>query len=222
MVLLLALGVGLCAASGVPVAARAAGEKPALEAAEAEVERLTEEAVDHGAHGEANANPLEFQTDLALWTGVVFLVLLAVLWKYAWGPMAEGLRRRETSVANDLAQAEEANRQARALLDQYEQKLLAAQDDVRAILERGRHDAEKAGQELIDKARAEAHIERQRALQEIDAATSAAIKQLAEQSAEMAVDLAGRIVGARLKAADHAGMIERAVTDFSARSPSDN
>ena len=48
-----------------------------------------------GASQETAINPLEFKTDLALWTAVVFLLLLAVLWKFAWGPLAEGLDKRE-------------------------------------------------------------------------------------------------------------------------------
>src|SRR4030042_3047108 len=34
-------------------------------------------------HGKVNKNPLELREDLAVWTAVVFLLLLAVLWKFA-------------------------------------------------------------------------------------------------------------------------------------------
>ena len=51
----------------------------------------------------------------------------------------------------------------------------------------------------MDKAREEAGIERQRAVQQIESATLAALKELAERSATLAVELAGKIVGARLK-----------------------
>jgi len=53
---------------------------------------------DHGDHGSAGVNPLVFKSDLAIWTFVVFLVLLAVLWKYAWGPLSEALDRREQGI----------------------------------------------------------------------------------------------------------------------------
>ena len=67
----------------------------------------------------------------------------------------------------------------------------------------------------MDKAREEAGIERQRAVQQIESATLAALKELADRSATLAVDLAGKIVGAQLKAADHSRLIEQAVSEFS-------
>lgn len=173
-------------------------------------------------HGEAEIDPLTLEGDLALWTGVVFLLLLAILWRFAWGPIREGLDKREQGVADEIAQAEAANQQAKDLLAQYEQKLEAAKDEVREMMARARHDAEQAGRELLDKAKAEAEAEHQRALREIDAAATSAMKDLADRSASLAVDLAGRIVGAKLDRADHAQLIEQAMGHFARQEPSSN
>src|SRR5262249_41056574 len=43
-------------------------------------------------------NPLAISWDLGLWTIVVFLLLLFVLRKMAWGPMLEGLQAREKRI----------------------------------------------------------------------------------------------------------------------------
>ena len=162
-----------------------------------------------------NFDGYNFQGDLTIWTAVVFLVVLAILYKFAWGPIAEGLQKRESEIAAQIAEAQRKNEEARQLLADYEKKLAAAQDEVRSLIEQGRRDAEKVGQQLVDKAREEAVIERQRAVQQIESATLAALKELAERSATLAVDLAGKIVGARLQAADHNRLIEQAVTEFS-------
>jgi F-type H+-transporting ATPase subunit b len=167
--------------------------------------------------GEGGLNPLapaEWRGDLAIWTAVVFLCLLAVLWKAAWKPIAEGLDKREQNIADQIAQAEAANQKARDLLAEHERKLTAAQGEVRAILDQGRRDAETAGRELIDKAKAEAKTEFDRAAKQIDAAASAAIKELSGLSANMAVELAGKIVRAQLKPGDHARLIDQAVAGF--------
>ena len=183
-------------------------------------------------HGEAGAahdtehggeiDPLEFKGDLAIWTAVVFIVLLAILWKFAWGPIASGLEKRERGVAEQIDQADRANRQAQELLGQYEQKLADAKGEVRGIIEQGRRDAERVGREMIDKAKDEAAAEQQQALQQIDNATSAALKELAEKGVDLAVDLAGRIVHAELKPDDHAGLIEQAVGRFAGTPPDRN
>lgn len=164
--------------------------------------------------GEVNTSPLEFKSDLAIWTAVVFLVLLAVLWKFAWGPIAQGLEKREHQIAEQIAQAERSNQEARNILAQYEQKLEAARDEVRAIVDQGRRDAEQLGREMLEKAKTDAGAERDRALQQIETATSGALKELAERSATLAVELAGKIVGSRLNPQDHSRLVQEAVTKF--------
>ena len=156
----------------------------------------------------------EIQGDLAIWTAVVFLVLLLVLRKYAWGPIAQGLQKREQGIADQVAQAEENNRKARELLAQYEQMLANSEEEVRKMIEQGRREAEQAGHQIVDKAKDDAKAEHQRALREIEAATAGALKELSERGATLAVQLAGRIVGAELKPADHAQLIAKAVADF--------
>ncbi len=179
---------------------------------------LAAEAPGHGGEP-VNTNPLEFKKDLALWTGVVFLVLMAVLWKFAWGPIAQGLERREQGIGDQIDQADQANRQAKDLLAQHEQQLSAAKGEVRGMLDQARRDAEQVGSEVIEKAQQEARAEQQRAARQIDAATAAALKELAEQGANLAVELAGKIVRAELKADDHARLIEQAVGDFARHGP---
>ena len=39
-----------------------------------------------------------FCADLALWTAITFVLVLIVLWKFAWGPIIEGLDKREQYV----------------------------------------------------------------------------------------------------------------------------
>ena len=65
-------------------------------------------------------------------------------------------------------------------------------------------------------------MEKQRALREIEAATAGAIKELAEQSATLAVGLAGKLVQAELDPKAHVRLIEQAVSDFSKLAPGRN
>jgi F-type H+-transporting ATPase subunit b len=170
-------------------------------------------------HDEGDLNPVpmswqQVKGDLTIWTAAVFLLLLLILWKFAWGPLASGLDKREKHIADQIDQANEANQKATELLAGYEKKLADSQEEVRAILEKARRDAEQVGREMIDKAKADAKVEQQRMLKQIDAATAAAIKELADRSAALAVDLAGKIVRAKLSPQDHAQLIEQAVGAF--------
>lgn len=211
-----AFGIAAPAAEDVP-AHGDAHAAPAEHAADAHAG----EPSDAGGHG-GGIDPLGFKADLAIWTGVVFLVLMLILWRFAWGPLAAGLDKREQGIADQIDQAAKANQEAKDLLAQYEQQLADAKDEVRGIVEAGRNDAERIGQEIVEKAKQEAAAEQQRTLRQIDSATAGALKELAEKGAQLAVELAGKIVRAELKPDDHAGLIDRTLSDFAAKQPGAN
>jgi F-type H+-transporting ATPase subunit b len=213
LVVLLGLAVPLALATGTTVA-QEHGEAAHGEAAHG--------AAEHGAgdghgggegHGGA-PSPMTIDFDLAIFTVLIFAILLAVLWKFAWGPISAALDLREQKIADNIAAAEQCNVEAKHLLAGYEAKLAAAREEVRGILDEARRDAEHAGQELIAKARADAQAEIQRGKHEIETATSQALNELAKTSANLAVDLAGKIVSAKLNTADHARLIEEALASF--------
>jgi F-type H+-transporting ATPase subunit b len=166
--------------------------------------------------------PQEFKSDLALFTLVVFLLLLAILWKFAWGPIVASLERREETIANHIAEAQRNHEEAKRLLAQYEQKLALAAGEVRELMEQARRDAEHAKQAILTEAKTEALAERSRSLHEIETAADAAMEGLAHRAAQLAVDLAGKILQSQLTTADHARLIEEAVAKFPASSPSAN
>jgi len=175
----------------------------------------------HGV-GDHVLDPTWIRTDLAIWTFVVFLVVLALLWRFAWGPIVEALEAREQRIADNIAAAERQNKQAADLLKAYELKLQNAANEVRAMLDEARRDAQHTQEEILAKARAEAEAERQRALRDIDIATEHSLKRIAEEGANLAVDLAGRIIRAQLKPEDHARLIQEALGEFASRTPSAN
>jgi F-type H+-transporting ATPase subunit b len=157
---------------------------------------------------------INFPGDLTIWTAVVFVVVLVILWKFAWGPLASGLEKREKRIADQIADAERANEEARRLLAEHEKRLAAAGEEVRAILADGQRLAERLGKEMLERAKAEAADQRQRALVEIDAAADAALKELAGRSATLAVELAGKIVRKKLDPQEHSRLIQDAVAGF--------
>jgi F-type H+-transporting ATPase subunit b len=170
-------------------------------------------ATPFGAKG-VNVSPIEFKSDLTFFTFLVFLLLLAILWKFAWGPISAGLEKREHRIAEHIAAAERRHEEAKELLAQYERKLAAAQDEVRAIIDEARRDAAALQQEMVAQARADAATEMNRAKREVETARDQALKQLVETSANLAVELAGRILRTELDRAKHAQLINEAVAKF--------
>jgi F-type H+-transporting ATPase subunit b len=173
------------------------------------------ESVDTAVHGEAahggaaahKPNVMTFDPDLAVFTAIVFLMLLAVLWKFAWGPISEALDRREGSIATQIDQARRSNEEAKQLLAQHQAQLDRAADQVKGLLDQARRDAEAQRQQIVAEAQRAAAGERDRAVREIGAAKNQALHELTERSVDAAVELAGRIVGRELTPQRHADLI---------------
>jgi len=199
-------------ASGGEVAQAGRASPSAL--AQVEVDEHAEATGAAHAAQAGSAGPLTWKTDLAIWTLVVFVVLLLVLKRFAWGPISAGLDRREQRIAEHIAAAERRHDEARQLLADYERRLAAAHDQVRGILEEARRDAEHTTQEILAKARADATAEMARGKREIETATAHALRELATTSANLAVDLAGKIVRTNLTPADHNRLVEEALSSF--------
>ncbi|MEK6235701.1 MAG: F0F1 ATP synthase subunit B [Planctomycetales bacterium] len=186
---------------------------------------------DHASHpgqaGMAPPNLIAPNQDVAIYTFVVFSLLLAILWKFAWRPIAEGLDAREQRVADHIAEAEKLNADAKATMEDYQKKLLASQDEVRAIIEEAKRDAEHTRQEIVAKAEEETKAITERGVREVETAKAQALRELAECSADVAVELAGKLIEKQLSKDDHAELIDRQVNDAMAKfqqynNPSEN
>ncbi|MEX2140470.1 MAG: F0F1 ATP synthase subunit B [Pirellulales bacterium] len=219
---IIALAVSLCGWMGIASRPAAAQAPPVAEKGDADHEAGESDAA-HGAEGaHGSPNPLGFDPDLAIWTAVVFVVLFLVLKKFAWKPIAHALEERERAIENNIAKAEGAAAEARAMLADYEQRLAGASDEVRAMLEEARRDAEHTKQEIVTEARVAAREEHGRVMRDINTAKDQALKELAERSTNIAVDLAGKIVQAQLNKADHAALVQDAMNRLVVAKPSAN
>jgi len=160
---------------------------------------------------------LEVRSDLAIWTFVVFIFLLAVLGKFAWGPVMQGLEKREQSIAAMIDEARRGQEQAAEQLKQYEAKLAAAGEEARELVTQARKDAESAKDRILAEAQQAADRQRQRAVEDILVAKNIALQEITKTSVDLAVNLAGRIVRQQLKAEDHSQLIREAMDQLPSR-----
>jgi F-type H+-transporting ATPase subunit b len=157
---------------------------------------------------------VDFRTDMAFFSAIVFLVLLATLTTVAWKPIMQGLEKRERGIASNIANAQKASEDAMAKLAEYESKLASANQEAQQILADARKDAEATGQRLIATAQEEAVRQRERAVAEIDSAKRVALNELAEKSTDVAMTLAQRVVGREVNASDHQNLIQEMLTQL--------
>ena len=176
----------------------------------------------HGNAGEALEDPSEIRGDLAIYTFVVFLLLLAILSTLAWPKISAALTEREKRIEDNIAAAEAKHEESKRLLAQYEAKLASAAAEVRALLEEARRDAEGTKEQIIAEARAGAQAERDRAVRDIDHAADHAMKNLAETSANHAVELAGKVIRETINPAKQQELVRDALSKLHASAPSRN
>ena len=154
--------------------------------------------------------------DTLLFSFIIFGVLLAVLYKFAWGPIAEGLELREKKLADEIEGAKAANAEAQTNLASYSEKIAGAEAEAAALIAEAKNDALAAKDKIMADASDEAQRTKDRALADIEAAKNAAVRDLAESSVDSAVSLAGSIVGRSLDKKDHKDLIEKSIGQFNA------
>lgn len=162
-------------------------------------------------------SPAWFQTDLAVWSFAVFLALLALLTKFAWKPIMQGLEKREDGIARQIAETKASNEEAKRMLASYERRLSEASEEVRGMLEEARRDADTTRQSIVAEARKAAEEELARATREIQFAKDDALSQIAEKAGHLAVEVAGKFLRDKLGHDDQARLVRDSVASLSNR-----
>jgi F-type H+-transporting ATPase subunit b len=168
-----------------------------------------------GDHGHPTGVPLGWKADLALFSLITFVLFVAVLGKFAWGPIIQGLDKRELGIQKAIDDAEEGRRKAQAMLAEYEQKLKAAEQTVQAMVAEARRDAERTSQDLIANAQREVGLIRDRAKDEIRQATDTALAEVFTQINSQVVLATEHVLGRALDEADQDRLVGQALAEIS-------
>ncbi len=164
-----------------------------------------------GAEGEGAHPLLSFDPGSAIWSIVVFIGLLIVLRVAAWKPILKGLQQREKFIHDSIVNARHEREEADKLLAQYRQQIDKAREEATAIVEEGKRDADVVRRRIQEEARQEAEAMIARARREIDLAGKAAIKELYDKTAELAVQVAGKVIRKELSPADHRELVRESL-----------
>lgn len=149
-----------------------------------------------------------------VWTWTIFVLLLLILWKFAWGPIAKSLEAREERIRGDVNRAEEALARAEGKAKEYEQKLSDIRGEAQAIIAEGKADAEKLRTKIEADARSEAKRLVDEARREVGLAKDAALHELREAAADMAMTMAAKAAGKILTPADEKRLRQEALAEL--------
>lgn len=136
----------------------------------------------------------EFSLGLFVWQSLIFIGLLFLLRKYAWGPILNAVNERETSIKDALASAEAARSEMENLQSDNQRILKEARAEKEALLK----EARTTRAELINSAKEEAQAEAEKILSQAQEAIQnekrEALTELKEQVGSLAMGIAEKVL----------------------------
>ncbi len=159
-----------------------------------------EHAVEQAEHASSGGlgGPFALEPGLIIWTWIVFISLFLLLRKYAWPPIVRLTEEREKTIARQLEEAEKANTEAHAALEEHKKLLASAKEETHALINEAKGVAQAEREQLIAKTKEEQSKMLERAKREIDAERERAVSQLRHEAVEISLAAAGKLIQERL------------------------
>ncbi len=146
------------------------------------------------------SGPLTVEGGLMIWTIVVFLLLLAILRKFAWPAILGAVEAREQALERQLAEAERDRAEAAALLAEHRKLVADARNQAHAIIAEARTASEKERALAVERTKAEQDEMLARARREIGAERDRAVAELRREAVDISLAAASKLIGERLGA----------------------
>ncbi len=146
------------------------------------------------------SGPLTVEGGLMIWTVVVFLILLAVLRRFAWPAILGAVEAREQALERMLADAAKDREQAATLLAEHQKLIGEAKTQAHGIIVEARGIAEKERALAMEKTRQEQEELLDRARREIRDERDRAVAELRREAVDLSLAAASRLIERRLDA----------------------
>ena len=144
-------------------------------------------------------------------TAIIFLILMLLLKKFAWGPLMGIMQEREELVARDIDAAEKARTETKALLEEQQSLLKEARTEAQSIIEGAKKQAEATRNEIVEAAKAEADRLKESATRDIEAEKEKAIAAVREEVVSLSVLAASKVLGKEISAEDNSALIKETI-----------
>ncbi len=142
----------------------------------------------------ADFSPIKPDFGLLFWTTVIFLIFWWLMSKYAFGPIRDALKKRESDIQNSLDEAKRAKDDIAQLQSKNEALLAEAREERSKIMK----EAKEAKETIIRDAKAKAKEDAQKivnnAQQEIENQKNAAMLEVKNKAGAMALAIAEKVI----------------------------
>ncbi len=153
-------------------------------------------------------NPIIPAWDEVIWGSIAFVILLIVMWKFAYPAIRKAMETRTEKIQSDIDSADTAKREAEELRAQYDSRLTEANAEASQIIEQARGEAERVRQERLAAIEPEIAERFAQAEADIEAARARAIAEVRDEITSLAVGAASQVVMASLDEQAHRRLID--------------
>lgn len=169
-----------------------------------------------GGEGGAVEQLLKAQPGIWLWTIGIFLLLLLILWRFGWGMMIDALDRRDKAIRGAVEQAKQERLDAERLLAEAKEQLARARRDAADAIAQAQGEAQREKQKIVDSAREEYDKIVARGREQIQSETKAALAQVRGVVANLALDVAGKLLQRSIDSPAQRSLAEQFVAEVEA------
>ena len=142
------------------------------------------------------------------------MVLLVLLAKFAFKPIADALDRRGATIKKSIDDAEQQRAESKKLMEDYQKQLAEARNEAGKIIEEARQLGEHVRKEVVEKANTEASAAVQRAQEEINRQKDKGIQEMKDTVADLSVQIASRVIEKEVNEATHRQLIDNLIKDL--------
>jgi len=155
---------------------------------------------------------------LMIWTLLLFVLSMIILWRLAFPRITEALDRRQHAIEESIEHAERTREEADKLLQDYRERLRESRQQAEDILARARKAAEAREHESLEEAKARRQQLLEQTRRDIEAETKRAISEIRREVADLTVMATERVTRKTLTEEDQHRLVEEALSelDFSA------
>lgn len=142
------------------------------------------------------------------------LIIFFVGRKFLFNPVSKIIKDRQQEIDEMYSDADKAKTEAAAMETDYRQKLAAAAETGERIVREAVIRGQAREDEIVSQAKAEAAAIMDKAAADIAQEKKKAVNDAKDEISEMAMAIAGKVVGRELKAQDQTDLVDRFINEL--------
>ena len=163
-------------------------------------------ATEHSSHQGFNLGNMFFNI-------LAFIILLILLKVFAWDKLIDILDERQQLVENQLDDAAKNQKEALQLLEENQEKLKNAQQEIKTMMEDAREQSKKEKNAILEEARKQAEQLKLSAQQDIEDEKKKALEEINKQVAELSVLVASKILEKELDVNSQGAYVDKVIKE---------